>query len=120
MAEPGTGLWPAEATTVSFERTPLAGEASRVRGAGAHAADQADSLAAALGQAGEAAIASGAGPPGGLLSGAALEECAALLARRSRDDAEEIGRIAGQMERALELLATADEEGARGVAGAGG
>ncbi|QGW25961.1 hypothetical protein GJR88_04511 [Dietzia sp. DQ12-45-1b] len=113
-------MGPVAAALVAFERVAVAAEATRVRAAGEHAAAGADSLAAVLGQAGEAAGCSGAGPPGGLLSGAALAECAALLLRRARDEAQETGRIAENMERAADLLVGADEEVARGVSGAAG
>ncbi|MEH6381908.1 MAG: hypothetical protein V7768_09405 [Dietzia cercidiphylli] len=105
---------------MAFERVAVVAEAIRVREAGVRAAEQAGSLASALEHAGAAAGGSGAGPPGGVLSGPALAECAALLARRARDEAEETEQIAGRMESAAEMLVGADEEVARGVAGAGG
>lgn len=120
MAGSSTGSGPVAAALVAFERVAVVAEAARVREAGVRAADQAGSLAAALEQAAAAAGGTGAGPPGGVLSGAALAECAALLARRARDEAEETEQIAGRMESAAELLVGVDEEVARGVAGAGG
>ncbi|MGF0224758.1 hypothetical protein ACQR3Q_03190 [Dietzia natronolimnaea] len=102
---------------VAFERVAVVAEAARVREAGVRAAEQAGSLVAALEQAGAAA--GGAGPPGGVLSGATLSECAALLARRAREAAVETEQVAGRMESAAELLVGVDEEVARGVAGAG-
>lgn len=115
-----SGSGPVAAALVAFERVAVVAEAARVREAGVRAADQAGSLAAALEQAAAAAGGTGAGPPGGVLSGAALAECAALLARRARDGVQETEQLAGRMESAAELLVGVDEEVARGVAGAGG
>ncbi|WP_344392941.1 hypothetical protein [Dietzia cercidiphylli] len=115
-----SGSGPVAAALVAFERVAVVAEAARVREAGVRAADQAGSLAAALEQAAAAAGGTGAGPPGGVLSGAALAECAALLVRRARDGVQETEQIAGRMESAAELLVGVDEEVARGVAGAGG
>lgn len=115
-----TGSGPVAAALVAFERVAVVAEAARVREAGVRAADQAGSLAAALEQAVAAAGGTGAGPPGGVLSGAALAECAALLVRRARDGVQETEQLAGRMESAAELLVGVDEEVARGVAGAGG
>ncbi|WP_354058635.1 hypothetical protein [Dietzia sp. 2505] len=121
-SEPGRipGAGPVAAALVAFERVAVVAEATRVREAGIRAAEQAGTLAAVLEQAVAAAGGTGAGPPGGVLSGAALAECAALLARRARDGVEETEQIAGCMESAAELLVGVDEEVARGVAGAGG
>ncbi|MFN3340594.1 MAG: hypothetical protein ACK40Z_12920 [Dietzia sp.] len=123
-SEPGAGriagVGPVASALLAFERVAVVAEATRVREAGVRAAEQAGSLAAALEQAGAAAGGAGAGPPGGLLSGAALAECAALLARRARDAAVETEQVAECMESSAELLVEADEEVARRVAGAAG
>ncbi|WP_146166318.1 hypothetical protein [Dietzia psychralcaliphila] len=126
----GAGVGPVAAALVAFERVAVVAEATRVREAGVRAAEQAgslaavlgetSSLAAALGEASAAAGGAGAAPPGGVLSGAALEECAALLARRAQDSAVETEQIAERMESAAQLLLETDEEVARRVAGAAG
>ncbi|MFN3600284.1 MAG: hypothetical protein ACK4UY_02710 [Dietzia sp.] len=117
-AGPEAGAGPVAAALVAFERVAVVAEAARVREAGVRAAEQAGTLVAALEQAGAAA--GGAGPPGGLLSGAALAECAALLERRARDAAVETEQVAERMGSAVEQLSQADEEVAHRVAGAAG
>ncbi|MEH6820836.1 MAG: hypothetical protein V7706_12905 [Dietzia psychralcaliphila] len=121
---------PVAAALMAFERVAVVAEATRVREAGVRAAEQAGSLTAVLGETSSLAAAldeacaaaggAGAGPPGGVLSGAALEECAALLARRAQDSAVETEQIAERMESAAQLLLETDEEVARRVAGAAG
>ena len=108
------------AAVLAFEQVVVAAEAARVRKAGRELAEGAVSLSAALEEASAVASAAQAGGVGGLLTGGALAECAALLARRSRDLAEETERSADGMVRAAGLLAAADEEVAGRVAGAGG
>ena len=111
---------PVAAAVVAFGRGAVAAEAARVRDAGTRIAERAGELTAAL--EGVAIAAGGVYPgvPGGLLSGPALEECAALLARRARDAERETQHIAVGMNRAADLLVEADEEAARDVTGAGG
>lgn len=110
---------PVGAALLAFERVAVVGQAIRLRGAGAAGAVHAAELVAALEEASAAASGMAAAMPGGMLCGPALAECAALLARRARDCAAETDRIAEDMTRTSGLLATADEEGARGVAEAG-
>ncbi|MDV8001652.1 hypothetical protein [Rhodococcus sp. IEGM 1408] len=111
---------PVASALLAFEQVAVAAEAGRVREAGARVAERAGELIAALEEASAAASGVQAGVSGGLLSGPALAECAELLARRARAVATDTEGIAGEMERASGLLAEADEEGARRVAGAGG
>ena len=105
---------------LAFEQVAVTVEAARVREAGADVADSAVSLVAVLEEASAAAAGAAFGEMGPLLTGPALAECAALLARRSRDHEADSQRIAQAMARAAGLLVGADEEVARGVAGAEG
>lgn len=114
-----TGAAHGGAELLSFERVAVVGQASRVREAGAAGAQHAADLVAALEEASAAAAGMAGAMPGGLISGPALAECAALLARRARDSAAEADRIAEDMSRAAGLLTTADEEVAFRVADAG-
>ena len=91
-----------------------------MRDAAADTAAGAAGLVAALGEASEAAAGMGAGGPAALLTGPALAECAALLARRAREFEAESERTADAMTRAAGLLVVADEEVARRVGGAAG
>lgn len=109
----------AGAELLSFERVAVAGQAVRIREAGAAGAQHAAELVAALEEASAAAAGMAAAVPGGLISGPALAECAALLARRARDGSAEADLIAEDMSRAAGLLTTADEEVAFRVADAG-
>ncbi|MGX1597680.1 hypothetical protein ACWIDS_11525 [Dietzia maris] len=108
------------AMLLAFEEVAVTAEAARVREAGADTADSAAGLVAALEEASAAAAGLAAGGQGALLTGPALAECAALLARRARDHEAESRRIAEAMTRAAGLLVEADEEVAHGVAGAAG
>lgn len=112
MGEHGPGL--------AVDRLAVVGEAIRVREVGERASTDATELVSALEEASAAASGMAAAVPGGLISGPALAECAALLARRARDCAAATDRIAEGMTRAVGLLAEADEEVARGVADAAG
>lgn len=111
---------PLGTAVLAFDQVAVTAEATRVREAGRELAEGAVSLSAALEEASAVASAAQAGGVGGLLSGGALAECAALLARRSRDLAEETERSADGMARSAGLLTAADEEVAGRVAGAGG
>ncbi|MBS7548551.1 hypothetical protein [Dietzia massiliensis] len=110
---------PLGTAVLAFDQVAVTAEATRVREAGRELAEGAVSLSAALDEASAVAAAAHAGG-GGLLTGGALAECAALLARRARDLAEETERSADGMARAAGLLTAADEEVAGRVAGAGG
>lgn len=114
------GPGPVASALLTFEQRAVAAEAARVREAGVRAAERSGGLVAALEEASAAAAGVRAGLSGGLLSGPALEECAGLLARRARAAVVDTDGIAGEMARASGLLAEADEEVARRVAGAGG
>ena len=105
---------------LALDRTGVATAARRIRAAGAGVADDAQELVAALEEASAAAAGVRMGPGAGLVTGPALTECAAILARRVRDVARETGELAREMTRAAGLLADADEEVARRVSGAGG
>lgn len=118
MVESGAG--PVAAALLQFERVAVAAEAARVASAGVCVAEQAVELAAALETAAAAAGGVQSGVPGGLLSGPALAECAALLVRRAREAEREAGEIAHGMTRAADQLAAADEEVSRHVARAAG
>lgn len=111
---------PLGAVVLAFEQVAVTAEAARVREAGRELAEGAASLSAALEEASAVAAAAQAGGAGGLLTGGALAECAALLARRARDLEEETDRMAGGMARSAGLLVAADEEVAGRVAGAAG
>ncbi|UVE96638.1 hypothetical protein [Dietzia sp. B32] len=111
---------PLGAVLLAFEQVAVTAEAARVREAGADTADSAAGLVAALEEASAAAAGMGAGARTTLLTGPALAECAALLARRAREHEAESRRIAQAMVRAAGLLVEADEEVARSVAGATG
>lgn len=106
---------PLGAALLAFEQVAVTGEAARVRDAAADTAAGAAGLVAALGEASEAAP-----MPAALLTGPALAECAALLARRAREFEAESERTADAMTRAAGLLVVADEEVARRVGGAAG
>lgn len=112
MGEHGPGL--------AVDRLAVVSEAIRVREVGERVSTDATELVSALEEASAAASGVAGAVPGGLISGPALAECAALLARRARDCAAETDRIAEDMTRAVGLLVEADEEVARGVADAAG
>ncbi|MDX2356192.1 hypothetical protein [Dietzia sp. PP-33] len=114
------GAGPVTAALLGFERVAVAAEAVRVAESGARTAEHAAGLSAALDAAAVAAGGVQAGAPGGLLSGPALAECAALLARRARDAVGQAEELARGMGRAADLLVDADEEVAGDVAGAAG
>ena len=121
---PDAGAWGARqgrvaSALLAFEQVAVGAEAARVREAGARMAEQAGELVAALEVASAAAAGVQIGQQG-LLTGPALAECAALLARRARDCAVETARIGDAMTRAAGLLADADGEVARDVGGAAG
>lgn len=116
---PGMGLGSGGAALLAFERVAAVGQARRIREAGAAGVEHAAELDAALEEASVAAAGMSAALPGGLVSGSALAECAALLARRARDLAAEADRTAEGMARAAGLLASVDEEVAHRVADAG-
>lgn len=115
-----SGHGPIGAALLAFERVAVVAESIRVREAGEQMATDAAELVAALEEASAAASGVPFGASGGLLTGPALAECAALLARRARDAATEGGRIADSMTRSVELLTSEDEEVGRRVAGAAG
>ena len=113
-----------DASALSFGRDMIAEHARRVRTAGEYCTEHASGLVAALEEASAAAsgmssVLAGAAP-GGLMSGPALAECAALLARRASDCATETDRLAADMPRIAEGLVAADEEVARRVSRAAG
>lgn len=105
---------------LAVEQAAIDVEAGRVRAAGEHSAGQAVTLVAALDAAAAAAGAAQLGATGGLLSGPALAECAALLARRAQDTTVEAAGLSGDMVRAAGLLVDADGEVAHGVTRAAG
>lgn len=107
------------AALLAFERVAAVGQADRIREAGEAGAEHAEQLVAVLEEASAAAAGMAGALPGGLLSGSALAECAALLARRARDGVAESDRIAEDMTRAAGLLAMVDEEVAGHVSEAG-
>lgn len=114
---PGHGSAPDQggAELLAFQQAAVLGQAVRIREAGGSGAARSAELVGALEEASAAASGMAASVPGGLICGPALAECAALLARRARDSAEESDRIAGAMTRGVGLLAEADEEVARRV-----
>lgn len=115
-----SGQGPVTAALVAFEQLAVAAEAIRVREAGEQTAARAAELVAALEEASAAASGVQIGASGGLLTGPALAECAALLARRARHSATEGGEIADSMTRSADLLSAADEEVGHGVSRAAG
>lgn len=117
---PSAEIGPVAAALLQFERVAVAAEAARVADAGTSVAGRAGELAAALEAAAVAAGGVQTGVPGGLVSGPALAECAALLIRRSQDSEREAREMASGMTRAADLLVAADEEVSRHVAGAAG
>ena len=121
-SRPGRGLGPDHggAGLLAFQRAAVLGQADRVREAGEAGATRSAELVGALEEASAAASGMASSVPGGLICGPALAECAALLARRARDSAEETDRIAGVMTRGAGLLAEVDEEVARRVSRAAG
>ena len=120
--EPGHGSAPDQggAGLLAFQQAAVLGQAVRIREAGEAGATRSAELVGALEEASAAASGMAASVPGGLICGPALAECAALLARRARDSAEETDRIAGAMTRGAGLLAEVDEEVARRVSRAAG
>ena len=113
-----------DASALSFGQDVIDGYARQVRVAGQECAEQASELVEALEEASAAAsgmssVLAGAAP-GGLMSGPALAECAALLARRASDCATETDRLAADMTQIAGGLVTADEEVARRVSRAAG
>ncbi len=90
--------------------------AARLRETGEQVATDAGTLADAL----DAAAGAAAGVAGGLVCGAALAECADLLSRRAGDCRDEVEGVAHGMDRALTMLAEADQEVARRVGGRAG
>lgn len=111
---------PLGAVVVAVEQAEVAAEAGCVRDAGDDAAGHAKELVAALEEASAAAAGVRVGAVGGLLTGAALAECAAVLARRAADTAAETAALADAMTRAAGLLVEVDGEVAHRVAGAAG
>ena len=105
----GSQPGPIRAALVAFEQTAVTMEAIRVREAGEQTVAEAAELVAALEQASAAASGVRIGASGGLLSGPALAECAALLARRAGHSAARSGEIADSMTRAAALLIAEDE-----------
>lgn len=110
----------AAAPFVAFDQIAVSGGAARVRDAGSQTGQSAADLVAALEEASAAAAGVQVGAAGGLLSGPALAECAALLARRAADHVAETDGMAGRMIGGAALLAEVDEEVAHRVAGAAG
>lgn len=105
---------------LALDRAGVAEAARHIRAVGAGVAEDAQELVAALEEASAAAAGVRMGPGAGLVTGPALSECAAILARRMRDATLETGELSRAMTRAADLLADADEEVARRVSGAGG
>ena len=103
---------------VSVDPAVVAGSVGRVRGAGGTASDEAAELVRALEDASAAASGWAGVGPAPLLSGAALAECAALLARRARDLVAETDRIAENMAGSAGYLDAVDREVAGRVTGA--
>lgn len=110
MGEHGWGL--------AFDRAAVEKRAARVSDAGECVPSEAAALVAALDEASAAAVGLAGALPSGLMSGAALAECAALLARRASDSAAETRRIAEAMMSSAALLADTDAEVAGRVSGA--
>lgn len=121
---PVTGLGLGSSQGLAFGRDMIAEHARQVRTAGEYCTEHASGLVAALEEASAAASGMSAvlasAVPGGLMSGPALTECAALLARRASDCATETDRLAADMPRIAEGLVAADEEVARRVSRAAG
>ncbi|MCD2261490.1 hypothetical protein K3888_02130 [Dietzia aurantiaca] len=119
---PGHGSAPEQggAELLAFQQAAVLGQAVRIRETGEAGATRSAELVGALEEASAAASGMAAAVPGGVLCGTALAECAALLARRARDSAEESERIARAMTRGVGLLAEADEEVANRVSRAAG
>ncbi|WP_264888599.1 hypothetical protein [Dietzia sp. NCCP-2495] len=103
---------------VSVAQAVVATAAGRVREAGGTASAEAVELVRALEDASAAASGWAGVGPAPLLSGPALAECAALLARRARDLAAEIDRIAEDMVGSAGYLGAVDREVAGRVTGA--
>lgn len=120
MADQEPGHGPVRAALVAFEQLAVAVEAIRVREAGEQTTARAAELVAALEEASAAASGVQIGASGGLLTGPALAECAALLARRARHSATESGEIADSMTRSADLLVAEDGEVGRSVSRAAG
>ena len=106
--------------TVSVDPEVVAAAADRVRGVGGTASAETTELVRALEDASAAASGWAGVGPAPLLSGPALAECAALLARRARDLVAETDRIAEHMVSAARHLDAVDQEVAGRVAGAAG
>ena len=104
----------------AMEQAQVRTGAESVRAAGEDTTRAAADLVAALEEASAAAAGVQVGGGGGLLTGPALAECAALLARRATELAADTDHTAGAMTRAASALAAADEEVARDVGGAAG
>ncbi len=113
-------VYPGGAPFLALDRALAVGRAAQVREAGEQVGGGAGDLVAALEEAASAASGMAAALPEGLISGPALAECAALLARRARDFAAESDRVAHRMRRSAGFLVAADEEVARHVADAAG
>ena len=109
---------PVGAPFVAFEQMAVAGGAARVRDAGDRTAQTAADLVTVLEEASAAAAGVQIGAAGGLLTGPALAECAALLARRAADHVADTESMAETMTRGAALLMKADEEVAHRVNGA--
>ena len=103
---------------VAVDQTVVAVAAGRVRAAGGTASAEAAELVRALEDASAAASGWAGVGPAPLLSGAALAECAALLARRARDLVAETDRIAEDIVGSAGYLDAVDREVADRVAGA--
>ena len=116
----GSRHGPIRAALVAVEQAAVTMEATRVREAGEQTAAEAAELVAALEEASAAASGVWVGAHGGLLSGPALAECAALLARRAGHSAARSGEIAEAMNRAAAQLIAEDEQVSRGVSRAVG
>ena len=119
---PGHGPEPDHggAGLLAFQQVAVLGQAVRIREAGEAGATRSAELVGALEEASAAASGMAAAVPGGVTCGPALAECAALLARRARDSAEETRRVAGAMTRGVGLLTGEDEEVAFRVSRAAG
>lgn len=120
MADLDSARGPIGAALLAFEQVAVAAEAIRVREAGERTTADVAELVTALEEASAAAAGVQLGSGGGLLTGAALAECASLLARRAQHLAAEAEEIGDSMSRSVALLAAEDEEAGRSVSRAAG
>lgn len=111
---------PVGAALLAFEQMAVAAEAIRVREAGERTTTDVAELVTALEEASAAAAGVQLGSGGGLLTGAALAECASLLARRAHHLTGETDEIAESMFRSVAVLAAEDEAVSRSVSRAAG